>query len=124
VILACAADISTLETCAATWLLRRHVPELKVRVINVVDLFVLTSPEDHPHGMSDDAFGGLFTTDLPVIFAYHGYPWVTHGAIHHRPNTARFHVHGYREERTTTTPFDMVVLNQLSRFHWAMDALR
>jgi xylulose-5-phosphate/fructose-6-phosphate phosphoketolase len=124
IILACAGDVPTLETCAAAWLLRRHVPELKVRVVNVVDLFVLMSPDQHPHGMGDAAFKELFTEEVPVIFAYHGYPWVIHGAIHRRPNTERFHVHGFQDEGTTTTPFDMVVLNRLSRFHLAMDALR
>ncbi len=123
VILACAGDVPTLETCAA-WLLRKHVPEIKVRVVNLVDLSVLMFPGDHPHGMDDISFEALFTRDIPVIFAFHGYPWVIHPMVHGRPNEGRFHVRGFRDRGTTTTPFDMVVLNKMSRFHLAMDALK
>jgi len=124
VILACAGDVPTLETCAASWLLQKYVPEVKVRVVNVVDLGVLMSPNDHPHGMDDISFEAIFTKDVPVIFAFHGYPWVIHPMVHGRANEARFHVRGFRDRGTTTTPFDMVVLNKMSRFHLAMDALK
>jgi xylulose-5-phosphate/fructose-6-phosphate phosphoketolase len=124
VVLACAGDIATQETVAAAWLLRRHLPELKVRVVNVVDLMCLCPPDRHPHGLSQEMFINLFTYSKPVIFAFHGYPAVVHGIIHGRPDTDRFHARGYIEEGTTTTPFDMVVLNRASRVHLAMDAIR
>jgi xylulose-5-phosphate/fructose-6-phosphate phosphoketolase len=124
VVLAAAGDVPTLETLAAVWLLRRHTPELRVRVANVIDLFSLVRSDEHPHGLPDDAFARLFGDDLPVIFAFHGYPRVIHELIDHRPDPQRFHVHGYLEEGTTTTPFDMVVRNRMSRYHLALDALK
>ncbi len=125
IVLACAGDTPTLETVAAAHWLRIHAPELRVRVVNVVDLFVISSDAEHPHGMEEEEFAALFTQDRHVIFAFHGYPNVVHGLIHGRPDAAaRFHVRGYREEGTTTTPFDMVVLNGMSRFHLAKEALR
>jgi xylulose-5-phosphate/fructose-6-phosphate phosphoketolase len=124
VILACAGDIATLETVAAAAWLRENAPDLRVRVVNVVDLMSLFVPEDHPHGMPQQRFTELFTTDCHVVFAFHGYPGGVHQLIHGRPNPQRFHVRGYKEEGTTTTPFDMVVLNQTSRFHLATEALR
>ena len=124
VILASAGDVPTLETVAAAWLLRQHLPELKVRVVNVVDLMVLSPPAYHPHGMDAEAFRDLFTERVPVVFAFHGYRRMIHDLVHGRPNPERFHVHGYMEEGTTTTPFDMVVANQISRYHLAMEALR
>jgi xylulose-5-phosphate/fructose-6-phosphate phosphoketolase len=117
VVMACCGDVPTLETLAAADLLRTHLPELKVRVINIVDLMKLQAPSEHPHGLSDKDFDRLFTTDKPVIFAYHGYPLLIHRLTYRRTNHHNFHVHGYREEGTTTTPFDMVVLNRLDRFH-------
>jgi xylulose-5-phosphate/fructose-6-phosphate phosphoketolase len=123
VILACAGDVPTAETVAAAWLLRKHLPELKVRVVNIVDLMSLSLPEYHPHGMDPEAFLDLFTADKPVIFAYHGYPRMIHDLVHGRPNAPRFHVRGYMEEGTTTTPFDMVVRNHLSRYHLVIEAL-
>lgn len=124
VILACVGDVPTLETVAAAWLLRKHVPEIKVRVVNVVDLAVLMSPQEHPHGMDNISFNDLFTESAPIVFAYHGYRWAIHSMVHGRPNEDRFHVRGFVDEGTTTTPFDMVVLNKMSRYHLAMDALR
>jgi xylulose-5-phosphate/fructose-6-phosphate phosphoketolase len=124
VVLACAGDIPTLETVAAAWWLRKHAPELRVRVVNVVDLMSLFSPDEHPHGMVPDRFSELFTDDTDVIFAFHGYQGAVHLLLHGRPRPERFHVRGFREEGTTTTPFDMVVLNQMSRFHLAAEALR
>jgi xylulose-5-phosphate/fructose-6-phosphate phosphoketolase len=124
VVLACAGDVPALETCAASWLLQKHVPGIKVRVVNVVDMGVMMSPDSHPHGMDNIAFESLFTTAMPVIFAYHGYAWVIHSVVHGRANEARFHVRGFKEEGTTTTPFDMVVLNKMSRFHLAIEALK
>ncbi|WP_342642311.1 phosphoketolase family protein [Rhodoligotrophos ferricapiens] len=123
VVLACAGDVPTMETVAAAQLLRQNLPDLAVRVVNVVDLMALVSPKDHPHGISDDAFSALFTTNQPVIFAFHGYPQLIHRLTYKRPNHDNFHVHGYQEEGTTTTPFDMVVLNRLDRFHLAISAL-
>ncbi len=117
VVMACCGDVPTLETLAAVDLLRTHVPELKVRVINIVDLMKLQAPSEHPHGLSDRDFDVMFTSDKPVIFAYHGYPPLIHRLTYRRTNHHNFHVHGYREEGTTTTPFDMVVLNKLDRFH-------
>ncbi len=124
VVLACAGDIPTLETVAAAWWLRNHLPELKVRVVNVVDLMKLYPPYLHPHGMDDASFIELFTEDKPVIFAFHGYARAIHEVVHGRPNTPRFHVRGFMEEGTTTTPFDMVVLNHMSRYHLCIEALR
>ncbi|WP_262031336.1 phosphoketolase [Microvirga sp. Mcv34] len=124
VIMACAGDVPTLETLAAVSLLREHAPDLKVRVVNVVDLMTLQSPDEHPHGLSDSAFDLLFTRDKPVIFAFHGYPHLIHRLTYKRANHGNFHVHGFREEGTTTTPFDMVVLNRLDRFHLVEAAAR
>jgi len=123
VVLACAGDVPTLETLAAVALLREHLPELKVRVVNVVDLMRLQPASEHPHGLSDADFDGLFTTDRPVIFAFHGYPWLVHRLTYRRTNHANIHVRGYKEEGTTTTPFDMVVRNDLDRFHLVMDTV-
>ena len=123
VVMACAGDVPTLEAMAATDLLRRHLPDLRVRVVNVVDLMALQPRTEHPHGLSDGTFDSLFTVDCPVIFAFHGYPWVVHRLLHGRSNPQRFHVHGFIEEGTTTTPFDMTVMNRLDRFHLALDAL-
>ncbi|HKS90759.1 MAG TPA: hypothetical protein VJQ83_02430, partial [Tepidiformaceae bacterium] len=124
VVMACAGDIPTLETMAAVAWLRDHVPDLKVRVVNVVDLMTLFLPDIHPHGMSARRFEELFTNDCPVVFAFHGYQRAIHEIVHGRPNTDRFHVRGFREQGTTTTPFDMVILNGMSRFHLAAEALR
>jgi xylulose-5-phosphate/fructose-6-phosphate phosphoketolase len=123
VVLACAGDIPTLETLAAVDLLRRHLPELKVRVVNVVDLMRLVPETAHPHGLSEREFDMLFTRDRPVIFAYHGYPWLIHRLTYRRTNHPNFHVRGYKEEGTTTTPFDMVLLNDMDRFHLVMDVI-
>jgi xylulose-5-phosphate/fructose-6-phosphate phosphoketolase len=116
-VLACAGDVPTLETLAATQLLREWLPELKVRVVNVVDLMTLQPSYFHPHGLSDADFDALFTTDKPIVFAYHGYPWLIHRLTYRRRGHDNLHVRGYVEEGTTTTPFDMTVLNQLDRFH-------
>ncbi|HEV2580733.1 MAG TPA: phosphoketolase family protein [Ktedonobacteraceae bacterium] len=124
VVLACAGDIPTLETVAAAWWLRHHLPELKVRVVNVVDLMKLYPPLLHPHGMDDATFVEHFTQDKPVVFAFHGYARAIHEVVHGRPNTPRFHVRGFMEEGTTTTPFDMVVLNHMSRYHLCIEAMR
>ena len=123
VVLACAGDIPTLEALAASDLLQRHLPELKVRVINVVDIMRLQAESEHPHGMSDRDFDALFTPDKPVIFAYHGYPALIHRLTYRRTNHHNIHVRGYKEEGTTTTPFDMVMLNDLDRFHLVMDVI-
>jgi xylulose-5-phosphate/fructose-6-phosphate phosphoketolase len=123
VVMACAGDIPTLETLAAVDLLRQSLPELKIRVVNVVDLMTLQPHEQHPHGLSDRDFDGIFTTDKPVIFAYHGYPHLIHRLTYNRSNHAGMHVRGYAEEGTTTTPFDMVVLNGLDRFHLAIEVI-
>ena len=122
-VLACAGDVPTLEIIAATQLLRQHAPALRVRVVNVVDLMALFPREVHPHGMSEEQFVELFTADRPVVFAFHGYQRLVHQLIHGRPRTDRFHVRGFNEQGTTTTPFDMVVLNQMSRFHLCLLAL-
>jgi len=124
VVLACAGDIATQETVAAAWWLRQHLPELKVRVVNVVDLMTLYPPEIHPHGVDEDTFIEHFTEEKPVVFAFHGYPRAIHQIIHGRPNAPRFHVRGFNEEGTTTTPFDMVVLNETSRYHLCIEAMR
>jgi xylulose-5-phosphate/fructose-6-phosphate phosphoketolase len=123
VVLACAGDVPTLETLAAADLLRVHFPRLKVRVLNVVDLMKLQPAEEHPHGLTDQQFDMLFTTDRPVIFAYHGYPWLIHRLAYRRTNHPNLHVRGYKEEGTTTTPFDMVVRNDLDRFHLVLDVI-
>ncbi|MBM9403185.1 phosphoketolase family protein [Gluconacetobacter azotocaptans] len=117
VVMACAGDVPTIETLAAVKLLREHVPDLKIRVINVVDLMTLESASQHPHGLPDSTFDALFTMDTPVVFAFHGYPQLIHKLIYRRANARNFHVHGFREEGSTTTPFDMVVRNHLDRFH-------
>ena len=123
VVLACAGDIPTLETVAAATILREQLPDLKVRVVNVVDLMRLEPESEHPHGLSDREFDALFTTAQPVIFAYHGYPWLIHRLTYRRTNHHNLHVRGYKEEGTTTTPFDMVILNDLDRFHLVMDVI-
>jgi xylulose-5-phosphate/fructose-6-phosphate phosphoketolase len=123
VVMACCGDIPTLETLAAVDLLHRYVPELKIRVVNVVDLMVLQPVEEHPHGLRDRDFDALFTTDKPIIFAYHGYPWLIHRLTYRRTNHENLHVRGYKEEGTTTTPFDMVVRNDLDRFHLVEDVI-
>ncbi len=123
VVMACAGDVPTLECLAAVDLLRQQIPDLKVRVINVVDLMTLQSKTQHPHGLADDDFEALFTPDKPVIFAFHGYPALIHRLIYKRANHRNFHVHGFIEEGTTTTPFDMVVLNNLDRFHLVLDVI-
>jgi xylulose-5-phosphate/fructose-6-phosphate phosphoketolase len=122
-VLACCGDIPTLETLAAAALLREHLPELKVRVVNVVDLMRLQPESEHPHGLTDGEFDSIFTTDKPVVFAYHGYPWLIHRLTYRRHNHVNLHVRGYKEEGTTTTPFDMVMLNDLDRFHLAIDVI-
>lgn len=124
IVLACAGDVPTLETVAAAWLLRHHLPELKVRVVNVIDLMSLSPQAYHPHGMSNELFTSLFTDTAHVIFAFHGYVRIIHDLVHGRPDPARFHVRGYMEEGTTTTPFDMVVVNEMSRYHLAMEAVK
>jgi xylulose-5-phosphate/fructose-6-phosphate phosphoketolase len=123
VVLACAGDVPTLETLAAADLLRRHIPQLRVRVVNVVDLMKLQPPEEHPHGLPGAEFDRLFTTNRPIIFAYHGYPWLIHRLTYRRTNHDNLHVRGYKEEGTTTTPFDMVVRNDLDRYHRVMDVI-
>ncbi|HRA98686.1 MAG TPA: phosphoketolase family protein [Nitrospira sp.] len=123
VVMACCGDVPTLETLAATDLLRRHLPQLKIRVINVVNLMKLQPPKEHPHGLSDKEFDALFTTDKPIIFAFHGYPWLIHRLTYRRTNHPHLHVRGYKEEGTTSTPFDMVVMNDLDRFHLVGDVI-
>ncbi len=123
VVLACAGDIPTLEALAAADLIRQHLPDLRVRFINVVDLMRLQDEKEHPHGLSDAEFDALFTTDRPVVFAFHGYPWLIHRLTYRRTNHANMHVRGYKEEGTTTTPFDMVMLNDLDRYHLVIDVI-
>jgi len=123
VVLACAGDVPTLEVLAAAWILREAIPDLKVRVVNVVDLMRLVSEGEHPHGLSDAEYDAVFTTDRPVIFAYHGYPWLIHRLTYRRAGHAQLHVRGYKEEGTTTTPFDMVMLNDLDRYHLVVDVI-
>ncbi|HEY0387834.1 MAG TPA: phosphoketolase family protein [Gaiellales bacterium] len=123
VVLACCGDVPTLETLSAASILRTHLPDLKVRVINVVDLMRLQPQEEHPHGLSEHEFDALFTTDRPIIFAFHGYPWLIHRLTYRRTNHANLHARGYKEEGTTTTPFDMVMLNDLDRYHLVMDVI-
>ena len=123
VVMACAGDVPTLETLAAVDFLRQHFPDLKIRVVNVVDLMTLQPSSENPHGLSDQNFDSLFTRDQPIVFAYHGYPWLIHRLTYRRTNHHNLHVRGYKEEGTTTTPFDMVVLNDLDRFHLAQDVI-
>ena len=123
VVMACCGDVPTLETLAAVSILREHVPELKIRVVNIVDLMKLQPPSEHPHGLTDQDFDELFTKDKPVIFAYHAYPWLIHRLTYRRTNHRNIHVRGYKEEGTITTPFDMTVLNDLDRFHLVMDVI-
>jgi xylulose-5-phosphate/fructose-6-phosphate phosphoketolase len=124
VVLAAAGDIPTMEVVAAAWWLRRHVADLRVRVVNVIDLMSLFPPDVHPHGLPESRFVELFTADKPVVFAFHGYQRALHAIVHGRTHAERFHVRGFNEQGTTTTPFDMVVLNQISRYHVAMAAIR
>jgi xylulose-5-phosphate/fructose-6-phosphate phosphoketolase len=123
VVLACCGDVPTLETLAAAAILRERLPELRVRVVNVVDLMRLQPASEHPHGLSDREFDSLFTSDRPIVFAYHGYPWLIHRLTYRRTNHDNLHVRGYKEEGTTTTPFDIVMLNDLDRFHLAIDVI-
>ena len=123
VVLGCCGDVPTLETLAAAAILRERLPDLAVRVVNVVDLMRLQPESEHPHGLSDHEFDALFTTDRPIVFAYHGYPWLIHRLTYRRTNHDNLHVRGYKEEGTTTTPFDMVMLNDLDRFHLVIDVL-
>lgn len=123
VVLGCAGDVPTVEVLAAADLLRRHLPELKVRIVNVVDLMRMQDSREHPHGLTDDDFDTIFTADKPVIFAYHGYPWLIHRLTYRRKGHANIHVRGYKEEGTTTTPFDMVMLNDLDRYHLVIDVI-
>ncbi|MBS0543637.1 MAG: phosphoketolase family protein [Proteobacteria bacterium] len=124
VVMACAGDVPTLETLAAVTLLHVDVPDIRIRLVNVVDLMTLQPPAEHPHGLDDDAFDALFTRDKPIVFAYHGYPWLIHRLTYRRHNHANLHVRGYKEEGSTTTPFDMVVLNNMDRYQLALDAIR
>ncbi|MDB4888980.1 MAG: phosphoketolase, partial [Gemmatimonadetes bacterium] len=123
VVLACSGDVPTMETMAAVDLLRTHLPGLRMRVVNVVDLMTLQPQSEHPHGLDDAAFDALFTRDKPIVFAFHGYPWLIHRLTYRRTNHANLHVRGFKEEGTTTTPFDMTVLNDLDRFHLALDVI-
>jgi xylulose-5-phosphate/fructose-6-phosphate phosphoketolase len=123
VVMACCGDVPTLETLAAVDLLRKHAPDLKVRVINVVNLMKLQPTSEHPNGLSDHDFDTLFTTDKPIVFAFHGYPWLIHRLTYRRRGHHNIHVRGYKEEGTTTTPFDMCVLNDLDRFHLVSDVI-
>ncbi|HZD25679.1 MAG TPA: phosphoketolase, partial [Alphaproteobacteria bacterium] len=123
VVMACAGDVPTIETLAAVDMLRGFAPDLKLRVVNVVDLMTLQPRGEHPHGLSDADFDALFTRDRPVIFAFHGYPWLIHRLTYRRTNHANLHVRGYKEEGTTTTPFDMLVRNDLDRFHLVQDVV-
>jgi xylulose-5-phosphate/fructose-6-phosphate phosphoketolase len=123
VVLGCAGDVPTLEVLAAARLLREHLPDLRVRVVNVVDLMRLQPDTEHPHGLPDRDFDTLFTTDKPVLFAYHGYPWLIHRLTYRRRNHDNIHVRGYKEEGTTTTPFDMVMMNDMDRFHLVVDVI-
>jgi xylulose-5-phosphate/fructose-6-phosphate phosphoketolase len=123
VVLACAGDVPTMEVLAAADLLRRHLPELAVRVVNVVDIARLMPADEHPHGMPDQEYDALFTPDKPVIFAYHGYPWLIHRLTYRRTGHHQLHVRGYKEQGTTTTPFDMVLRNDLDRYRLVMDVV-
>jgi len=123
VVLACAGDVPTLEVLAAADILRKHFPTLKVRVVNVVDLMSLQPSSEHPHGLTDEKFDAMFTKDKPVIFSFHGYPWLIHRLTYRRTNHDNIHVRGYKEEGTTTTPFDMAVMNDIDRFHLVSDVI-
>jgi xylulose-5-phosphate/fructose-6-phosphate phosphoketolase len=122
-VMACCGDVPTLETLAAVDYLRNTIPMLKIRVVNVVDLMTLQPSTEHPHGLSDADFDSIFTMDKPVVFAFHGYPWLIHRLTYRRHNHDNMHVRGYKEEGTTTTPFDMTVLNDVDRLHLAMDVI-
>ncbi|MEO5588112.1 MAG: phosphoketolase family protein, partial [Gemmatimonadaceae bacterium] len=122
-VIASCGDVPTLEALAATAILRERMPELRVRFINVVDLMTLQPKREHPHGLDDDAFDSLFTRNKPILFAFHGYPWLIHRLTYRRTNHANLHVRGYKEEGTTTTPFDMTVMNELDRFHLVLDVI-
>ena len=124
VVMACAGDVPTLETLAAVDLLRTNLPKLKIRVVNVVDLMALQPRSEHPHGLSDPVFDAIFTRDKPIVFAFHGYPWLIHRLTYRRHNHDNIHVRGYKEEGTTTTPFDMTVVNEMDRFQLAEDAVK
>ena len=121
--MACAGDVPTLETIAAVQILREHLPEIKIRLVNVVDLMTLQPPSEHPHGLNDNDFDALFTKDKPIIFAFHGYPLLIHRLTYRRTNHHNLHVRGYKGLGTTTTPFNMVVMNNLDRFHLAADVI-
>jgi xylulose-5-phosphate/fructose-6-phosphate phosphoketolase len=121
--MACAGDVPTMEALAACDVLREHFPDLRIRFVNVVDLMRLQSEHEHPHGLPDTDFDSLFTTDRPVVFNYHGYPWLIHRLTYRRTNHDNIHVRGYVEEGTTTTPFDMAVMNRIDRFHLAIDVI-
>ncbi len=123
VVMACAGDVPTLETLAAVNFLRTHLPEMRVRVVNVVDLMTMQPQSEHPHGLPDREFDSIFTKDKPIVFAFHGYPWLIHRLTYRRTNHDNLHVRGYKEQGTTTTPFDMVVRNEMDRFHLAGDAI-
>jgi xylulose-5-phosphate/fructose-6-phosphate phosphoketolase len=123
VVLGCAGDIPTLDVLAAASIIRQEIPDLKVRVVNVVDLMRMAHETQHPHGLPEAEFDGLFTTERPVVFAYHGYPWLIHRLAYRHTNHPNFHVRGYMEEGTTTTPFDMAIMNDLDRFHLVMDVI-
>ena len=123
VIMACAGDVPTMETLAAVSILRKELPQVRVRVVNVVDLMRLQPKDQHPHGLNDDEFDALFPVDTPVIFAFHGYPWLIHRLTYRRNNHHHLHVRGYKEEGTITTAFDMTVLNDLDRFHLVLDVI-
>jgi len=123
VVMACCGDVPTLETLAAVSILREYIPELKIRVVNVVDLMKLEPTTEHPHGLTDDEFDALFTINKPVVFAFHGYPWLIHRLTYRRTNHGNIHVRGYKEEGTITTYFDMTVLNDLDRFHLVLDVI-
>jgi xylulose-5-phosphate/fructose-6-phosphate phosphoketolase len=123
VVMACCGDVPTLEVLAAVSILREHLPELKIRVVNVVDLMKLQPEIEHPHGLSDEDFDSLFTKDKPIVFAFHGYPWLIHRLTYRRTNHDNLHVRGYKEEGTITTTFDMTVLNDMDRFHLVQDVI-
>jgi xylulose-5-phosphate/fructose-6-phosphate phosphoketolase len=123
VVMACSGDVPTLEILASVTILKAHLPELKIRVVNVVDLLKLQKNTEHPHGLSDKDFDSLFTKDKPVIFAFHGYPWLIHRLTYNRANNSNIHVRGYKEEGTVTTAFNMTVLNDMDRFHLAIDVI-
>jgi xylulose-5-phosphate/fructose-6-phosphate phosphoketolase len=123
VVMACAGDIPTKETLAAVEILRREIPHLKIRLLNVVKLFALTSPSEHPHGLSDRDFDGLFTTDRPVIFNFHGYPWLIHRLTYRRTNHSNFHVRGYKEKGNINTPLELAMNNQIDRFNLVIDVI-